>query len=238
VLDEDAVDGLMIRVHCELQRLNEELQLPRRIAATLSDWARPLLLQQPGVRLRVVDVGCGLGYVIRWLAAHGVLGSAVELVGVDMNSTLIERATGLADEESLGCRFVTGDAFTPGTAIDDPARTMVISSGMLHHFASEELPGFFAAQQASGVARFAHWDIVPGAWATLGAWVFHRARMREAVSRHDGVLSARRAHPAPTLLSAARQGAPEYDVRCVDTPSWRPPFSEVLRPIAGRKRTS
>ena len=238
VFEEDAVDALMVRVHCELQRLGEELQLPRRVAATLSDWARPLLLEQPTVRLRVVDVGCGLGYVIRWLAAHRVLGPDVELVGVDLNSTLIERATTLADEESLQCRFVTGDAFTPGVAIDDPARTIVISSGVLHHFAPNELPGFFAAQQASGVSTFAHWDIAPSTWATLGAWLFHRARMREAVSRHDGVLSARRAHSARTLLSAAHQGAPDYDVHCLDIPSWAPPFSKVLRPIVGRVRVS
>jgi hypothetical protein len=29
--------------------------------------------------------------------------------------------------------------------------------------------------------------------------------MREPLSRHDGVISARRAHPATTLLAAARQ---------------------------------
>jgi 2-polyprenyl-3-methyl-5-hydroxy-6-metoxy-1,4-benzoquinol methylase len=37
--------------------------------------------------LRVVDVGCGIGYVVRWLAARTALPSqSVELVGVDLRS--------------------------------------------------------------------------------------------------------------------------------------------------------
>ncbi|MFC8191035.1 methyltransferase domain-containing protein [Cellulomonas sp. NPDC057328] len=237
VLDERELDALLVRVHCELQRLGEELQLPRRVASTLVGWVAPLLAARPEVPLRVVDVGCGLGYVIRWLAAHRVLGPDVELVGVDLNGTLVERAAALARAESLPCRFVTGDAFVPGVAVDDPARTVVVSSGLLHHLAPDDLTRFFAAQQAMRVSAFAHWDVVPGAGATLGAWVFHRARMREAVSRHDGVLSARRAHPASVLLPAARRGAPDYDVRCVDTPLWTPPVAEVLRPVTGRLRS-
>jgi hypothetical protein len=36
ILDRDFVDALGFRVHCELQRLGEELQLARRVAALLS----------------------------------------------------------------------------------------------------------------------------------------------------------------------------------------------------------
>jgi len=58
------------------------------VAETLRSWASPLREAKPQTPLRVVDVGCGLGYVTRWLAAHQVLGPGVELVGVDMNSVL------------------------------------------------------------------------------------------------------------------------------------------------------
>ena len=234
-LDEQAADALMLRVHCELQRLGEELQLPQRMAETLTSLARPLLRSQPDAPLRVVDVGCGLGYVIRWLAAHRTLGPGVELVGVDLNSVLTQHASELANAEGLDCRFVAGDAFAPGVAVDDPARTILVSSGLLHHFPAEDLPDFFAAQQKLAVAAFAHWDISPSFWTTGGAWVFHQARMRESVSRHDGVLSARRGHRAPILLAAAHTGAPDYDVSCADEPRWRPPLSEVLRPICGTR---
>jgi len=234
-LDEAAVDALLLRVHAELQRLEEELQLPRRLAETLQAWSRPLLAACPEVPVRVVDVGCGLGYALRWLAAHQVLGPQVELVGVDLNTTLVDRASALAEAEGLDCRFEAGDAFTPGFAVQDPARTMVVSSGLVHHLSPAELVSFFAAQQALEVDAFAHFDIEPSRWATVGAWVFHRARMRERVSRHDGVLSARRAHPARVLRVAARTGAPDYTTDCPDPPRWRPPLTQVLRPVTGSR---
>jgi len=45
----------------------------------------------------------------------------------------------------------------------------------------------------------------PNIFARPGAWLFHYIRMREPLSQHDGVISARRAHTAATLLAAARQ---------------------------------
>jgi SAM-dependent methyltransferase len=226
-LDAGHVDGLMVRIHCELQRLGEELQLGRRVAAHLSPWVRRLLAQSDAP-VRIVDVGCGIGGVLRWLACHRVFGDRVELVGVDFDPVLIQYAQRLAAAEHLACRFIVGDAFEPGTAIEDAARTIVISSGVLHHIPDGDLGRFFTAHQ---VAAFAHWDVDPGPWATLGAWVFHRARMREAVSRHDGVLSARRAHTAETLLRAAASIG--YEVSCVDAPRWLPRLTDVLRPISG-----
>jgi SAM-dependent methyltransferase len=223
----------MLRVHCELQRLSEELQLARRIAALLAPLVARIREAGGGAAVRVVDVGCGVGYVVRWLAATSALGPGVELTGVDMNATLIGAATRLADRESLDCRFVRGNAFDPGVAVADGPRTVVISSGLMHHVPAAELPGFFGAQAQLDVAAFAHWDIAPCAWSTLGAWVFHQARMREPVSRHDGVMSARRAHPAEILLAAAQAGAPDYAARVLEGGRWHPRALDVLRPLVG-----
>lgn len=236
ILDEAAVDALLLRVHCELQRLGEEVQLPRRVAEALTGWIGSMLEQDPVAPVRVVDVGCGLGHIVRWLAAHRCLGPRVELIGADLNPVLIARASALAEAEDLECRFVVADAFEPGAVVGDPARTIVVSTGLLHHIAARDLPAFFQAHQQLGVQMFAHWDISPGPWATAGAWMFHQARMREAVSRHDGVMSARRAHSAGILLAAARQGAPDYRVDCNDGPTWRPCLSDVLRPLIGQVR--
>ena len=234
VLDSAYVDALGLRVHRELQRLGEELQFGRRAAALLKPLADRLGTGSGPIR--VVDVGCGLGYVPRWLASTSALGPDVHIVGVDRNPVLIAEATRLSRAEGLACRFVHGDAFAPDVAVEDGARTIVISSGLLHHLPAAELAGFFAAQDRLGVAAFAHWDIAPCFWSTLGAWVFHRARMREAVSRHDGVLSARRAHPAETLLVAAERGAPRYRVRVDEGSRWHPRAIDVLRPIVGERR--
>ncbi len=233
VLDAGYLDALAIRVHCELQRLSEELQLGRRIAALLAPLAAALRREAGGAPVRVVDVGCGLGYVVRALAAAAALGPDVELVGVDLNPVLAAEASRLAGLEGLACRFTHGDAFEPGLAVTDPARTVIISSGLLHHLPAAALPEFFAAQGRLGVAAFAHWDIAPCRWSTAGAWVFHQARMREPVSRHAGVLSARRAHPAAVLQAAAQAGAPGYQVRVLEGPRWQPRALDVLRPVVG-----
>lgn len=232
VLDPGYVDALGFRVHCELQRLGEELQLGRRVTALLGPVVEAVRRRGAG-QVRVIDVGCGLGFVVRAMAACMALGRDVELVGVDLNPVLVAHARRLAEREGLACRFVQGDALRPGVAVDDGACCVVISSGLLHHLPEAGLEEFFAAQARLGVAAFAHWDIAPCLWSTLGAWVFHQARMREPVSRHDGVLSARRAYPAGTLEAAARSGAPGYDVRVPEGSRWHPRALDVLRPVVG-----
>jgi len=228
ILDPVYVDALGLRVHRELQRLGEELQFGLRTAALL----RPVLETMPRPA-RVVDVGCGLGFVVRAMAASGVLGPDVELVGVDLNPVLVAEARRLAELEGLVCSFIQGDALRPGVAIEDGASSVVISSGLMHHLPESGLVEFFATQSRLGVAAFAHWDIAPCLWSTLGAWVFHRARMREPVSRHDGVVSARRAYSAAALEAAARTGAPGYDVQVLEGSRWHPRALDVLRPVVG-----
>jgi SAM-dependent methyltransferase len=238
VLDPGYVDALMLRAHREVQRLSAELQLARRMADLLGPIVARVREASPGGRVRVVDVGCGLGYVLRYLAATSTgdtpaLGPGTELVGADINGALVTAAAALAQREGLACRFVRGDAFLPGAVIENGPRTVVISSGLLHHLGADELGGFFGAQGGLEVAAFTHWDIVPGLLSTLGAWVLLQARMREPVSRYDGVMSVRRAHPASVLLAAARAGAPGYAPRVLEGTRWRLSANDVLRPIVG-----
>lgn len=74
-------------------------------------------------------MGCGLGFVVRAMAASSALGADVELVGVDLNPVLIAEARRLAELEGLACRFTQGDAFRPGLAVQDGACSIIISSG-------------------------------------------------------------------------------------------------------------
>jgi SAM-dependent methyltransferase len=234
-IDADYLRSLTLSVHCELLRLSEELQFGRRVHAQLA----PILTHlraTSGDAIRIVDLGCGLGYVLRFLATGPGLGPGVQLVGVDMNSALIEQARALARQEGPACEFICDDAMHPQAAIQEAARTIVISSGLMHHIPERSLPDFFAGQARLGVAAFAHWDIAPCLWSTLGAWIFHQARMRESVSRHDGVMSARRAHPAATLDAAAQAGAPGYNPQVLEGSRWHPRSLDVLRPIVGRRQ--
>lgn len=195
-LDTTEVDGILVRSHAELQRLAFEFRNGERLVMLL----RPLVdvLRGGDRRIRIVDIGCGMGFLLRWLAAHGRLGAEVELVGCDFNPTLISTARALADEERLDVEFRVANAFT----LERPA-DVYISSGVLHHFRGDDLGRFFAMQAQTGARAMLHLDIKHSWAAPLGAWIFHRARMREPLARHDGVLSAIRAHPREALVSAS-----------------------------------
>lgn len=227
VLDPHAVDRLLISVHTELQRLSEELRIGERLLHLLGPLFTAIRTAtgQPGP-YRLVDVGCGLGYVVRWLAATNALGPDVELVGVDLDAALVGEADRLARAEGLDCRFVHGNAFDLAEAA-----TVYISTGVLHHFRGAALAGFFRAQAASPALAFCHFDIAATRLAPIGAWVFHRARMRHPLGRHDGVVSAQRAHSDETLLRAA--AVPGIRPLLYEPRGAVNPFCTTLRPVLG-----
>jgi 2-polyprenyl-3-methyl-5-hydroxy-6-metoxy-1,4-benzoquinol methylase len=203
-LDPDAIDALLVRVHAEIQRLSEEFLQARRLHDLLAPLVRTLRAR--GVApIRVVDVGCGTGFALRWLAMHGALGDDVELVGADYHEALVDEARRLAAAEKLACRFEVNNAFE----LERPGHVFY-SIGVIHHFRGGDLTSFFEQQVRETTQAFLHFDIKQSWLAPLGAWLFHIARMNEPLARHDGVLSACRAHRSETLLEAARRGAPAW----------------------------
>ncbi|GGP76732.1 class I SAM-dependent methyltransferase [Streptomyces melanogenes] len=226
LLDPDAVDRLLVSVHAELQRLSEELRIGERLVHLLGPLFQAIRSTSGPGRYRLVDVGCGLGYAVRWLAATNALGPDVELVGVDLDAALVTEAGRLARAEGLDCHFVHGNAF------DLPeAATVYISTGVLHHFRGPALSEFFRSQAASPAQAFCHFDIAATRLAPVGAWIFHLARMRHPLGRHDGVASARRAHSDETLLRAA--AVPGITPLLYEPRGAANPFCTTLRPIIG-----
>jgi SAM-dependent methyltransferase len=217
VLDRREMDGVLIRSHLELQRLQEEFHFGdtvRALIVPMIEVARTVTAERP---IRVVDLGSGLGYVVRWLAARGALGDDVELVGADYNATLVAAAQRLADDEGLRCRFVVGNAF----ALAEPVH-VVISTGVLHHFRGDDLAAVFAQHERACRVGFIHLDIRPSWVAPIGAWIFHQARMREPLARFDGYWSAVRAHDLGVIRAAIAAGAPSFAVGGLDArPGWR-----------------
>ena len=228
VLDPHAVDRMLLRCHAELQRLSEEFQQGLRVRGLLMALLNVLRRQGAPRPIRIVDVGCGLGYVLRWLAGRGELGDDVELIGCDYNKALLDAARDAAEAEHLRCRFVLGNAF----ALEQPA-AIYTSTGVIHHFRDEGLVSFFANQAGSQTQAFLHFDIQPSWAAPVGAWIFHRARMREPLARHDGVLSALRSHPGDILLDAATKASSDFSVALYDVNRSVLPVTRVLRPIIG-----
>lgn len=225
-LEEAFVDELLVRVHCEMQRLSEEFQHGRRVYEVLQPLLRALAKSGVQGPYRIVDIGCGTGYVVRWLAAHGQFGPDVQLIGVDFNAALVRESQRLATAERLHCDFRVANAF----ALEEPA-TIYMSTGVVHHFRGSGLVEFFAQHDRPETQAFLHFDFQPTIFARPGAWLFHFIRMREPLSRHDGVVSARRAHSATTLLDAARRT--ELCCGMYSARVWNTPLPRVFHTVLG-----
>lgn len=227
ILDAAAVDKLLITSHCEMQRMSEEFQHGKRVAELL----KPILgaLRHGGVAnpIRIVDIGCGTGFVIRWLASSGSL-DGVELMGVDFNVALIDEAKRLASIEKLNCKFAVANAFR----LEEPA-TVFISTGILHHFRDESLSYLLQQHCRPETRAFVHFDFHSSPMAPLGSWLFHAVRMREPLAKHDGVLSAVRAHRSRYLLDVTRSAAPEFVSAIYGTRLWRMPIPRVFHSLVG-----
>lgn len=226
-LDPEYVDRLMVAVHCEIQRLSEEFRHGARMAELLVPLLATLGRCGQPPPYRVVDVGCGTGYVVRWLSDWCITPD-VEFVGVDLNPALVDAARNLAARDGVRCRFEVADAFS----LTEPA-TVLISTGVMHHFRGPDLDRFFAAHERSGAAAFVHLDFQASRLAPIGSWLFHHTRMRLAVTRHDGIRSAQRAHGTDVLSESATNNAKRFETM-ISRPSVRfTPLPCVLTVLIG-----
>jgi len=228
-LDEAAVDDTLIGAHLELQRLSSEFRQGPRLHETLEPiFASLRAAGSP--KLRLIDLGCGVGYALRWLAAHRALPGDVELIGADFNPALLGLARRAAEAEGLPVRFVEADALA--LAAEAPAGAVIISTGAIHHFRGESLTRLLATTSQSAAACV-HVDIKPSWVAPAGAWLFHQARMRVPLARHDGLVSALRAHTAQTLFEAARSAAPSWKFAVLDGHVGLLPIVRIMHSLIG-----
>jgi SAM-dependent methyltransferase len=230
-LDPDAVDAILVRAHGEMQRLWEEFLHGERVARVLSRLleALPPRADAPA---RVVDVGCGSGYVVRWLASRARFGErAVDLVGADYNAALIRHASQLAHAERLRCEFVVANAFALASRA-----AVFMSTGVIHHFRGDALRGFFEAQERCEPDAFVHFDVQASVLAKVGAYIFHVARMREPLAVYDGYVSGVRAHTRDQLFAAAQGGAPSYALAHFNRGLPALPMIRTMHAVVGVRR--
>ena len=103
----------------------------RCFADSNADRAADLALACSPAPRRILDVGCGTGYLLRQLAAR--VPAAVELAGVDAAPAMIETARARAGDDRL--RFSTGVAERlphPGQTFD-----LVVSTTSFDHWADQ-----------------------------------------------------------------------------------------------------
>jgi SAM-dependent methyltransferase len=231
-LDGEEIDALLLTVHWEMQRLAEEFFHGHRVWGVLK--ALIAAIRRNGFRetIRIADVGCGIGYTTRWLAARVPIAEHnIEVTGIDLNSTLVSEANRLAAAEQLPCRFVHGDAFSR-----EHSNHIFISTGVVHHFRGDGLAEFLRRHEQPETKAFLHFDFQPWLLAPLGSLFFHNLRMRTAIARHDGVLSAARAYDAKTLVGAARTAAPGFASGIYGAKIWGTPAPRVFHTLAGVRR--
>jgi len=232
VLDAQAIDRILVSTHWEMQRLAEEFYHGHRVWDLLRRVIAAIRNSGCLDSIRIVDVGCGIGYTARWLAAKLPLAELrLEVVGMDLNSALIREATRLALAERLNCRFIHGDAFSR-----EHAGQIYLSTGVVHHFRGPALREFLHRHEQPDTFAFLHYDFQPSFLAPYGSWLFHYLRMRTAIAKHDGVLSAMRAHPADALVEAARHGAPGFASGIYGSRIWRTPAPRVFHTLLGIRR--
>jgi ubiquinone/menaquinone biosynthesis C-methylase UbiE len=144
----------------------------------ISDRVVSLALRQVPAPRRVLDVGCGTGYVLRELAAR--LPGASEFLGVDPAPKMIEVARSASRDERL--------KFTPGIAerlsADESAYDLVVSTTSFDHW----------TDQAAGIRECAR-VLAPGGalvltdqfsgllWPTMLGSRRGKARTRSRASR-------------------------------------------------------
>jgi 2-polyprenyl-3-methyl-5-hydroxy-6-metoxy-1,4-benzoquinol methylase len=231
-LEDREIDALLLTVHWEMQRLAEEFYHGHRVWELLR--CVIAAIRQAGVRetLRIADVGCGIGYTTRWLAANIPLADHnMEVVGMDLNSTLIAEANRLASAEGLPCRFLHCDAFSR-----EHSSHVFLSTGVIHHFRGDALREFLRRHEQPETQGFLHFDFQPWFLAPFGSWFFHHLRMRTAIARHDGVLSAARAYDAGTLTEAACGAAPGFAAGIYGARIWNTPAPRVFHTLVGLRR--
>lgn len=193
----------------DLARVNRWLLAVRPVLG----WLDSLGLERADRPVRVLDVGCGYGDVLRrierWARERGV---AMELTGIDLNPD----AVAIAEEASHGASaiaWVQADVFAyePPKPLD-----VVLTSLFTHHLADEDVVRFVAWMEANaGTGWFIH-DLVrhPTPYHLFRALAWG-TRLHPFV-QNDGPISIRRAFVPEewrALCAKAGLGAEDVTVR-------------------------
>ncbi|HEY5331864.1 MAG TPA: methyltransferase domain-containing protein [Acidobacteriaceae bacterium] len=167
-----------------------------------------------GEALRIVDVGCGGGDLLRrvaeWARRRGV---EVRLVGVDLNPYAARAAREFGGDE--GIEWVSGNAFSYAGDVD-----VVVSSLFTHHLEEDEVVRFLRWMEATARRGWFVNDLCREAapYYAFG-WLAKAAGWHRFV-QHDGPVSFRRAFREDDWLRmCAEAGIAGADV---NLRRWRP----------------
>jgi SAM-dependent methyltransferase len=134
----------------ELRQCLRDLAVVNRMTRAhrpVMEWLEQVADSQTHDRpLRIVDVGCGYGDMLRrierWACRRGV---AVKLIGVDVNANAVRAAREATQPESR-IEWIAGDV----TSCAETARAdLVTASGVLHHLPEAEIVRMLAWMEST-----------------------------------------------------------------------------------------
>lgn len=170
-------------------------------------WLESLHLDRSRGPIRILDVGCGEGDLLRrierWARARKI---HVELTGLDVNPECIA----IASESAHSIEWVAGDVFSYQPSAPPH---LVISSLVTHHLPDAELVRFLRWMEQNAVMGWFINDLsrAPAPYHLLD-WLGRALRLHPFV-QHDGPVSIARAfQPADWLALCAQAGLQPSDV--------------------------
>ena len=206
---------LMDAVDCDPVRLDRTLRRFAVINRLVGGWAavvrREMLprlddARRTGATVRVLDVGCGGGDVLRDVTArlrrHGL---RVEGVGIDPDPRAIAVATRI---ETPGITYRALHAEGLAAAMPEAGETfdLVFSNHVLHHLTDPQRRSFLAATASLASRVVIHSDIRRGRLAYTLYALLAIPFARGTFLRIDGLRSIRRSYRARELAEVVPRG--------------------------------
>lgn len=164
---------------------------------------KKLLTQQTKERIKIIDLGCGNGDMLRALANFGKKNNiSLELVGIDANSYTIKHAENLSKNyENISYQRI--DVFND---LENPVSSdIVLLTLTLHHFTDEDIVKLLSRYQNTTKMGIVINDLQRSATAyklfTVLCYVFNLNRM----SKQDGLTSILRGFKRVDLLQYSKE---------------------------------
>lgn len=216
-----------------LRRALRDLRLTNRLVGgyrATTAVLDPLLERRD--RVRLLDVGCGSGDYLVYLARRGArFGCAVELIGVDANPVTVGHARAYLDAQlsaSLRSRIRVDIEDALHLPYDDNAVDIAHAALFLHHFHGSDAVQLLTEMERTARLGLLVNDLHRHLLAYLGIWGLSRALGMAPMVQHDGPMSVRRGFRKDDLLELARAAQ-------LPTPSirWHWAFRWTLSTLGG-----
>jgi 2-polyprenyl-3-methyl-5-hydroxy-6-metoxy-1,4-benzoquinol methylase len=200
---------LMDDPECDAVRLRRTLQRFETVNRLVSGWnrvydsyIRAVLASSPGP-MRILDIGCGSGDVLRGLVRRARRdGFEVTGVGIDPDHRSLAVAKNARTMPGVAYR----QAFSKDLVRDGESYDIVISNHLLHHLSAEQFHELIADSESLSSRLCVHSDIARGRVAYAAYAVGITPLAPGTFLRTDGLRSIRRSYTRDELLGRLPRG--------------------------------